>query len=121
VARDFNFCDQIRRSARSAPANLAEGFGRHRPRDNARFVRIALASLHETQNHLAEGRKCGYFGELEFTELLALSKEAIRTAVGWHQYLATCDHDPLRNPRPADPETLSPAPDEQNREPGTEN
>lgn len=26
VRRDLKFCDEIRRSAKSAPANLAEGF-----------------------------------------------------------------------------------------------
>ena len=95
VAKDFDFCDQLRRSARSGPANLAEGFGRHRPRDNARFVRIALATLHETQNHLGDGRNSGYIGEREFTELLQLSKRAVRTAVGWHNYLYNCRDTPL--------------------------
>src|SRR5689334_7183522 len=52
VARHFNFCDQIRRSSRSGPANLAEGFWRYRPRENAKFVRVALGSLGETVNHL---------------------------------------------------------------------
>ena len=28
VTRDVKFCDQIRESARSAPRNIAEGFGR---------------------------------------------------------------------------------------------
>lgn len=95
AANDFTFCDQLRRSARSGPANLAEGLGRHRPRDNARFVRIALGSLHETQNHLVDGRNSGYIGEREFTELFQLSRRAIRTSVGWHNYLYNCDDTPL--------------------------
>jgi len=41
----------------SAPANLSEGFGRYRPRDNARFVRTAIASLIETINHLGHAFK----------------------------------------------------------------
>ena len=57
VARHFKFCDQIRDSSRSAPANLSEGLGRYKPRDNARFVRNALGSLNETQTHLGEARQ----------------------------------------------------------------
>ena len=45
VSKHREFCDQIQTSSRSAPANLAEGFWRYSPRDNARFVRIALGSL----------------------------------------------------------------------------
>jgi four helix bundle protein len=42
---DFEYCDQIRASSSSAPANTAEGFGRFRPREFARFLEIARASL----------------------------------------------------------------------------
>ena len=52
VRRHVRFCDQILRSTESAPSNIAEGFGRFKPREFARFVRIALGSLSETQNHL---------------------------------------------------------------------
>jgi len=72
VAKDFKFCDQIRRSARSAPANLAEGLGRQRPRDNARFVRIALGSLRETWNHRGDGHDEDYIDDREFEELRTL-------------------------------------------------
>ena len=90
VAKDFRFCDQIRRSARSAPANLAEGLGRYRPKDNARFVRIALGSLRETRNHRGDGHDEGYIDDAEFEELRILSNRAIGTAVRWHTYLANC-------------------------------
>jgi len=51
-ARDFEFKDQIRDSSASAPSNIAEGFGRFRPREFARFLEFAKASLAETRNHL---------------------------------------------------------------------
>ena len=44
---------QIRRSAKSIPANLAEGYGRRRyKQDYIRFIVYALASCDETQVHL---------------------------------------------------------------------
>ena len=57
VARHRDFCDDIQRSARSAPANLSEGFYRFRPRENAKFVRYALGSLGESKNHLRHAQK----------------------------------------------------------------
>lgn len=44
---------QIRRSAKSIPANIAEGFGRRRyKQDYIRFLVYALASCDETRVHL---------------------------------------------------------------------
>lgn len=44
---------QIRRSAKSIPANIAEGFGRRRySNEYIHYVTIALASCDETQVHL---------------------------------------------------------------------
>ena len=51
VSRDRAFCDDIRRAAQSAPANIAEGFGRYDPKPNANFVSIAKGSLEEIRNH----------------------------------------------------------------------
>jgi four helix bundle protein len=51
VTRDVEYCRQIRRSGSSAPRNLAEGFGRYLPGDFSKFVRNALGSLNETQDH----------------------------------------------------------------------
>ena len=90
VKRDRNFCDQILRSARSAPANFAEGFARYRPREFARFVRIALGSLGETQNHLQEARRKKYLNEEDFDKLWQLSRRTIGGAVKLHNYLKRC-------------------------------
>jgi four helix bundle protein len=51
ASRNMKFRDQIRRASSSPPANLAEGFGRFKPREFAHFTRIARASLLETRNH----------------------------------------------------------------------
>lgn len=43
---------QLRRSASSIPANIAEGCGHETQREFARFLQIALASAHELHYHL---------------------------------------------------------------------
>jgi len=94
VARHFRFCDQLRESCRSGPANLAEGFWRYRPRDNARFVRIALGSLGETLNHLHDAFTEKYISEDEYADVRALAQSALRTATAWHAYLDNCPDKP---------------------------
>jgi four helix bundle protein len=80
VKRHFKFCDDIGRSARSAPANLSEGVWRGRPRDNANFVRFALGSLGETQNHLRDAFVEKYIGAEEYDEINALNKRALKVS-----------------------------------------
>ncbi len=48
----FGLVSQIRRSAVSVPANIAEGFRRKRKADKLRFFNISQASLEETRYYL---------------------------------------------------------------------
>lgn len=48
----YGLTSQVRRSASSVAANLAEGTGRGSDADFARFVQIAAASAAETRYHL---------------------------------------------------------------------
>jgi four helix bundle protein len=110
-ARDRDFCDDIRRSARSAPANLAEAFGRYRPRDAARFVRIAIASLVETINHLGHASKQRFMSESETTVLITLAKRAKGASCAWLAYLERCPpKGPQKKPK-APPQPPNPEPD----------
>jgi four helix bundle protein len=90
VKRDRGFCDQILRSSRSAPANVAEGFARYRPREFARFLRIAIGSLAETQNHLREAQRRKYLEQEDFDKLWRLSRRALGAATKLHNYLKDC-------------------------------
>jgi four helix bundle protein len=51
---------QIRRSAVSVPANIAEGFRRRSRTEKARFLNIAEGSLEETRYFLILARDLGY-------------------------------------------------------------
>lgn len=48
----YGLTSQIRRSAASVAANIAEGCGRRGPRELAHFLYIALGSASELQYHL---------------------------------------------------------------------
>jgi four helix bundle protein len=78
AARDFRFRDDIRASGASAPANIAEGFGRFRPLQFATFLGVAKASLVETQNHLVDASDRRYIDRKLFSRLLNLAKAAER-------------------------------------------
>lgn len=56
----FGLIDQLRRAAVSVPANLAEGFGKRRPREKARYFNIAEGSLEETRYYLLLAGDLGY-------------------------------------------------------------
>jgi four helix bundle protein len=78
ASKDFKYRDQIRDSSSSAPSNIAEGFGRFRPGDFARFLEIARASLIETKNHLIDGRDRGYLANPLYSRLQNLTRAAMK-------------------------------------------
>ena len=48
----FGLTSQIRRSAASVPANIAEGHGREHTKTFVQYLRIAQGSLKELETHL---------------------------------------------------------------------
>ncbi len=99
VQRDRDFCEQIRKSARSAPANIAEGFGWFEPKPNARHVSIAKASLEETRNHAIDGFKRQYFSEAEHQALQKLARRALIATTRYLRYLRSCKSAPTSTRR----------------------
>jgi len=93
ASRNFKFRDQIRTSSSSAPANIAEGFGRFKPREFAYFMRIARGSLLETRNHVQDGRTKQYFSEEDTKDLLMLQVRATIAATRLVTYLDSCPPD----------------------------
>jgi four helix bundle protein len=60
---DYGFTSQIRRSALSISANIAEAFGRNHTADKINFYYFARGSITETQSHIEYGKKVGYLKE----------------------------------------------------------
>jgi four helix bundle protein len=66
---DYGLTSQIRRSALSISANIAEAFGRNHTLDKINFYYIARGSLTETQSHLEYSKRVGYLKKEETEEL----------------------------------------------------
>lgn len=86
---DRDLASQLRRAARSVPANIAEGFGRHSPRDFARFLKIAKGSAYEVREHIDECTARGFVTALEGEALQTLVRQTIGSLVPLIKYLET--------------------------------
>jgi four helix bundle protein len=80
--RNQSFRDQILKSSSKAPAQVAEGFLRYRPKESAFYYRIARASLGETKNHLRRGFHRKYWDEPVFQKAMQLAESAMKTTAG---------------------------------------
>jgi four helix bundle protein len=89
VTRDFDYVQQIRKSASSPPDNIAEGFGRFWPAEFAHKLRIARGELHETHRQIAKGLKESYLDADEARQLTILANRAIGAATRFLRYLDT--------------------------------
>src|SRR3990167_10084559 len=69
----FGLTSQIRRSATSITANIAEGFGRQGNLEKIQFYTIARGSNTEAQDQLLTARDLGYLSESKCAELTELA------------------------------------------------
>jgi four helix bundle protein len=69
---------QIRRSASSIPANIAEGCGRAGDAELARFMLISMGSASELEYHLLLARDLGYLTSPEHQDLTKQVEELKR-------------------------------------------
>lgn len=65
----FGLVSQIRRSAISITANIAEGYIRISPKDKLRFYNISQGSLEETRNFIILSKDLEYISEQDKTIL----------------------------------------------------
>ena len=68
IEEKFKLTDQIIRSTRKCPANIAEGHGRFHFQENIQFCRITRGSLTETQDHLNCAFECNYIDAIVLRE-----------------------------------------------------
>ena len=80
-----DFKDDLLRSARSVPANTAEGFGFFEERQFAKYLRIARASAMETKNHLLECRSM--FPEADVQRMFELARRTMAAIASLIRYL----------------------------------
>ena len=61
----FGLISQIRRSAASVPANIAEGHGRENTQSFIQFLRISQGSLKELETHMLLSERVGIVTQTE--------------------------------------------------------
>lgn len=71
----YGMTSQIRRSAASIAANIAEGHGRENTGSFIQSLRIAQGSLKELETHLILSERVGLLGERLVTPLLEQTTE----------------------------------------------
>ena len=85
ACRDFEYCGQIRDSASSITRNIAEGFGRRRPAEFAKFLEYSLGSLLETEDGLIDAHDRAYIDAKLYSRLWNLAKATERATRNLHR------------------------------------
>lgn len=80
--------DQLLWAARSATANIAEGYGRYHYTDMAKFRRQARGSLYEVLDHLITGQDGDLFDGQLLAEGRQLVEKAVKLTNGYIRYLS---------------------------------
>ncbi len=86
-ATDYDLKRQVRRSAISIMANIAEGQGRRTDKDFANFLNMSLGSIAETKSHLYLALDLKYLEKEIFDELYLRIDEVGRMVYALNQHL----------------------------------
>ncbi len=84
------FREQLTDAASSIPRNVAEGFGRYRPRENAQYVRIAKGSANEVLSLFFEARARRVSNGGGVSAFQNSRRPTIGTLIGYLRYLESC-------------------------------
>ena len=101
--RDVKLSTQVRESGRSAPAMIAEGFGRFGNKEFARFARMSKGSLHESLNHLIDACDQHIITSDELLIERHHIEKAIKTVTGLIRHLETSSGPDYNEPRTSNP------------------
>ena len=82
IEERFALTDQLRRSAISVPANIAEGLGRFSLRERIHFLDIAYGSLTEALCEVEISHDNGYINDEEFIHIDQLASRVSMTIYG---------------------------------------
>lgn len=83
----YGLTSQMRRSAISIPANIAEGYGRTTRRDYAHFIGIAFGSSRELETLLIVASRIGVASDTESSNCRGILTECCRMLNVLHQKL----------------------------------
>lgn len=83
----FLLTAQIKDSARSVSANIAEGYGRYYYQEAIKFCRISRGSLLETYDHLSSALDEDYITLEKFNELKLQYEHLLKLLNGYIAYL----------------------------------
>lgn len=87
----YGLISQIKRSATSICANIAEGYGRFHFQENIQFCRMARGSLSETKDHLIFIKDAKLIKKISSIEhLIDLCEQIRRKLNGYIGYLKRC-------------------------------
>lgn len=84
----YGLTNQLRRSATSIAANIAEGSGRQSTKDFQRFIGISYATLMETVSHLYVARSQAYIQPEDMENLLNQLESISRMLSGLNRSLS---------------------------------
>lgn len=82
ATEQFGLTSQLRRSASSITANIAEGYGRFHYKDKIKFYIQARGSNTESQSHIILARELNYLTEKEYLELKELVFDGYKILCG---------------------------------------
>jgi four helix bundle protein len=84
----YGLTNQLRRSAISIPANVAEGHSRRTTKAYLNHVSIAIGSQAELETHVELGRRFGFLAPDDSARLAAAASSVGRLLYGLHRALA---------------------------------
>ena len=85
----YGLTAQLRRSAVSIPANIAEGNSRESRKEYIRYITIAYSSLAELETHLVIGKRLNYLELHSYERIQERTEEIGRMLNGLRNSLAT--------------------------------
>lgn len=83
----YTLADQMKRSAISITANIAEGYGRYHFKENIQFLRMARGSLYELLDHLITCKDQNLVNNEQFGKLEELIFSDIKMINQFIKYL----------------------------------
>src|SRR6185503_10539971 len=117
--RDLDLKDQLHRAVEGPCPNIAEGFLRFNPRENAQLVRVAKSSAGEVVVQIGRALAGGLVTSAEHEEVVDLATQAIKALTRYINYLDNVEIPGTPPPRSRRPHRRTPGNSAKRRKRGT--